>query len=598
MTVNDMKARGCSMTPHPNASEEGRPERVPCAGNGNGTSLNNAGSNGNYWSSVPNSDNNNAWTLNFNSGNHNTNNNNRNNGQSVRPVQVFTTDPLDGVPHRGLDAVDFSRTEHKEHKDENSLCESLRSLRLKDRETALLADLIVAYHDARRHKRAKFYQTHFEMNQERELVSLRDELLERRYVARPSSCFIIHDPKMREVFAAEFRDRVVHHLFYNYTHKLFERTFIADCYSCIEGRGTHYGVERLKHHIRSCSQNWSKPCYVLKLDIKGYFMSINRARLLARCRELLGRVAPRRDREEIGRDGARPSHWDLIDYLLESICMLNPVENCRILGDKSEWKMLPKDKSLFFSKEGCGLPIGNLSSQLFSNIYLGMLDDFMKREMKCRHYGRYVDDAFVVAPSKEELYGLVPRVRKFLRDELDLELNEDKVRVVDAYKGVEFLGAFIKPYRTYPATRTLRRMRGRLKSLDWSERPKRIQARVNSMLGVLSHYDCWHIRKVLAWEGHLREFGEVTDDCLRFYPDVLKIMVGSRVLPSRVGRALRASRRSKVGRGAPPCVGSFGSPRRLATPCVGSFGSPGRLAPPLVRSTGVTIFMKMIGGTR
>ena len=167
---------------------------------------------------------------------------------------MFTAAPQDGVPHRGL-----------------------------------LADLIVAYHDARRHKRGKFYQTHFEMNQERELVNLRDELLERRYAARPSSCFIIHDPKMREVFAAEFRDRVVHHLFYNYTHELFERTFIADCYSCIVGRGTHYGVERLKKHIRSCSQNWSKPCYVLKLDIRGYFMNINRARLLARCRELLGK---------------------------------------------------------------------------------------------------------------------------------------------------------------------------------------------------------------------------------------------------------------------------------------------------------------------
>ncbi len=128
-----------------------------------------------------------------------------------------------------------------------------------------------------------------------------------------------------------------------------------------------------------------------------------------------------------------------------------------------------------------------------------------------------------------------PRVRKFLRDELELELNKDKVRVVDAYKGVEFLGAFIKPYRTYPVTRTLRRMRGRLKSLDWSERPKRIQARVNSMLGVLSHYDCWQVRKVLAWEWRLRKFGEVTDDCLRFYPDMLKFMAGSRRRDGRCG---------------------------------------------------------------
>ena len=497
MTVNDNKMRGCSVTPHPLISEEGRPERVPAAGNCNGTSLNNSGSNGNYWSSVPNSDNNNAYELNFNSGNHNTNNNNRNNGQSVRPVQVFAADPQDGVPHRGL-----------------------------------LADLIVAYHDARRHKRGRPYQTHFEMNQERELVSLRDELLERRYVARPSSCFIIHDPKMREVFAAEFRDRVVHHLFYNYTHKLFERTFIVDSYSCIEGRGTHYGIDRLRHHLLSCSQNWSKPCYVLKLDIKGYFMSINRARLLTRCRELLGRI--KCSQMAIGtivhKSQIANYDWHLIDYLLESICMLNPVANCRVIGDWNEWKLLPREKSLFYSRPGCGLPIGNLSSQLFSNIYLGVLDDFMKRELKFRHYGRYVDDAYVVASSKEELYGIVPQVRDFLRDALELELNEDKVRVINAYKGVEFLGAYVKPYRTYPSMRSLRRMRGRIMSLDWHGLPDRIQARVNSMLGVLSHYDCWHVRKVLTWEARLREFGKVTDDSLRFYPDMLKFGAGVRPL--------------------------------------------------------------------
>ena len=293
-------------------------------------------------------------------------------------------------------------------------------------------------------------------------------------------------------------------------------TFITDCYSCIEGRGTHYGVERLKHHLLSCSQNWSEPCCVLKLDIKGYFMSINRARLLERCRDLLGRFCGHTRRVTL-------SDWNLVDYLLESICTLNPVENCRILGDRNEWKLLPKEKSLFHSKTGCGLPIGNLSSQLFSNIYLGMLDDFMKRELMCRHYGRYVDDAFVVSSSKEELYGIVPQVRKFLRDKLELELNEDKVRVVDAYKGVEFLGAYVKPYRTYPSTRSLRRMRGRMKSLDWMERPRRIQARVNSMMGALSHYDCYQLRKVLAYQSRLCEYGEVSDDGLRFIPDTLRI---------------------------------------------------------------------------
>ena len=127
--------------------------------------------------------------------------------------------------------------------------------------------------------------------------------------------------------------------------------------------------------------------------------------------------------------------------------------------------------------------------------------------------------------SNRNLYGIVPRVREFLRGELELELNEDKVRVVDAYKGVEFLGAYVKPYRTYPSTRSLRRMRGRLKSLDWAERPHRIQARVNSMFGVLSHYDCYQMRKVLVHQGGMSEYGDVSDDCLRFYPDLLKFQL-------------------------------------------------------------------------
>ena len=489
MTVNDSNVcEGLPAVGFPSpTSKGGRPVTSPAAGNGNDSNLDNPGSNGNYWSSTPNSDNsNNAWNLNFNSSNFNRNNNNRYNGQSVRPVRVLASATADDASHR------------------------------------LLEDLYRAYLAARRHKRGKWYQVEFEMRQEYELVKLRDELLERRYEPRPSSCFIIHDPKMREVFAAHFRDRVVHHLFYNYTHKLFERTFIADCYSCIEGRGTHYGVQRLKKHIRSCSQNWTKPCYVLKLDIKGYFMNINRARLLARCREILGRVAPRRDREQIGRDGARPSHyWDLVDYLLESICMLNHVENCIILGDRDEWKKLPKDKSLFCSKEGCGLPIGNLSSQFFSNIYLGMLDEFVKRDLKVKHYGRYVDDMVIVGESKEYVKSLIEPIRAFLRERLHLELSENKTHVCNARHGVEFLGAFIKPYRTYVAAHTLRRIRNHLHSISPRMSLRRAQAVVNSSLGVLSHYDSYLVREVMNYKSGLSEFGRFSDDGLRFYPDAL-----------------------------------------------------------------------------
>ena len=483
MKVNDCKVReglppdGFSSP----TSEGGRLVPGPAAGNGNDSNLNNPGSNGNYWSSTPNSDNsNNAWNLNFNSSNFNRNNNNRYNGQSVRPVRVLANASPVGASHR------------------------------------LLEDLYRAYLTARRHKRCKGYQIRFEMNQERELVRLRDELLARRYEPRHSTSFIIHDPKMREVFAAEFRDRIVHHLFYNYTREIFERTFIADSYSCIEGRGTHYGIERLKHHIRSCSQNWSKPCYVLKLDIKGYFMHINREILLARCREILGSVrVPLR---------AEP---DFIDYLLEKICLLDPLENCRVVGDFAEWKRLPKDKSLFCAGEGCGLPIGNLSSQLFSNIYLGMLDEFVKRELKVKHYGRYVDDLFVVGESKEYLKSLIDPIRKFLSERLQLEFSENKTRIGDARHGVEFLGAFVKPFRTYIAARSLRRIRDHLHRISRRMNIHRAQAVVNSSLGVLSHYECYLFRRVMLAKTRIRDLGKISDDGLRFYPDPIDWQVDS-----------------------------------------------------------------------
>lgn len=488
MTVNNRKVcEGLPVSGFSSPTSEGGRPVLAAAGNGNDSNLNNLGSNGNYWSSTPNSDNsNNAWNLNFNSGNFNRNNNNRNNGQSVRPVRVLAAALADGASHR------------------------------------LLEDLYRAYLAARRHKRGKGCQIRFEMNQERELVKLRDELLERRYEPRPSSCFIIHDPKMREVFAAEFRDRVVHHLFYNYTHEIFERTFIADSYSCIEGKGTHFGIERLTHHIRSCSQNWSRPCFILKLDIKGYFMHINRQILLDRCREILKKAWARHGANVFC--GAKAG---FIDYLLEKICLFDPLENCRIIGDRAEWKKLPDDKSLFCSKDGRGLPIGNLSSQLFSNIYLGLLDDFIKRELKVKHYGRYVDDVFIVGESKDYVKSLIEPIRDFLRNRLVLELSENKTRICDARQGVEFLGAFIKSFRTYVASRSLRRIRSHLHDVTLRMRAQRAQSVVNSSLGVLSHFDSYCVRKVLVAKSRLPEIGRISADGLRFYPNALDWKLGN-----------------------------------------------------------------------
>lgn len=197
----------------------------------------------------------------------------------------------------------------------------------------LLADLYAAYRDARKHKRRKNYQLAFERNLESELIRLRDSIISRKYTPGVSTCFIIHDPKMREVFAATFRDRVVHHLLYNYIRPFLEPQFIEDSYSCIKGRGTHYGINRLESHIREVSANYSRSCYVLKMDISGYFMHINREILLDLCRRML---LPFRDRMD----------WPLVNFLLERLVLYDAVKNCVRLGCKEDWNELPLQKSL------------------------------------------------------------------------------------------------------------------------------------------------------------------------------------------------------------------------------------------------------------
>ena len=353
----------------------------------------------------------------------------------------------------------------------------------------LLLDLYRAYKDARRHKRGRCYQLRFERNLEGELLRLRDSILSGTCRPGPSTCFIIHDPKMREVFAAQFRDRVVHHLLYNYIAPLLIPSFIRDSYSCIKGRGTHDGILRLEEKIRRESGNYSRPCYILKLDIQGYFMHIRRQRLLEIC---LDAVEPFRSRID----------YPLVKYLLEVIILDDPTQNCRRRGTPADWEGLPDSKSLFHSPPGRGLPIGNLTSQLFSNVYMDSFDKYMLSLVGEGRYGRYVDDAFVVGRSKAELRRLIPLAAAFLDKELGLSLSRDKIAVYSACRGVEFLGAYLKPFRRYVGNRCLARMEGKMAA--WSScPPPHIVQSVNSFLGITSHFRAYNIR--LRWiQGFLR----------------------------------------------------------------------------------------------
>ncbi|MDP3043116.1 MAG: reverse transcriptase domain-containing protein [bacterium] len=354
-------------------------------------------------------------------------------------------------------------------------------------------DLFQAYYDARKNKRNKPSSLDFEINYERNLFELADEIWSGRYSPGASVCFIIEQPVKREIFAASFRDRIVHHLIYNYINPMLDPRFINDCYSCRIGKGTLYGIKRINHFIRSCSENYKKDCYILKLDIKGYFMSIDREILYNKVEGLkvLERELP-------------PC---LLINLIKKTIFYDPAKNCRINGKKSDWAGLPKSKSLFFAAPNKGLPIGNLTSQLFGNVYLNDFDHFIKGRLKCRYYGRYVDDIIIMHRDKEFLKSIIPEIRRYLFEKLGLNLHEKKIYLQHFSKGVKFLGAVIKPYRIYIANRTkgnfyakIRKWNELLAAMNnkiSKEQVKEIIACANSYLGLMKHYKTKKLRRKL-----------------------------------------------------------------------------------------------------
>ena len=123
-------------------------------------------------------------------------------------------------------------------------------------------------------------------------------------------------------------------------------------------------------------------------------------------------------------------------------------------GARSDWVGLPANKSLFYASQGCGLPIGNLTSQLFGNVYLNDFDHWMKKEMGFRYYGRYVDDFFVMCRDKQRLLNVLPEIARYLKEKEELILHPDKTKIKKDRDGFLFLGVVIKPYRRYIANRT------------------------------------------------------------------------------------------------------------------------------------------------
>jgi hypothetical protein len=358
-----------------------------------------------------------------------------------------------------------------------------------------LAEVFAAYESCRRHKRGTMNALAFELDYEANLVALWREINSGAYRPARSIAFIVDRPVKREIFAADFRDRVVHHLIIDKLNPLFERELIFDTYACRVGKGTHMGIRRVERFLRQCSRNHTRDCFILKLDVQGFFMSIDRGILYRRLEAFVGEKYCAPDRE-------------LVLDLCRKVVFCDPARNCVVKGRRSDWDGLPADKSLFHSRPGCGLPIGNLTSQVFANFYLSPFDHYMKHQLGLRYYARYVDDIVVVHPDRGFLAGLISVAAEYLQRELGLTLHPRKVYLQHYAHGVQYLGVVVKPHRTYIASRTkgnFRRAVERHNRVADDHKPTRAErdafrGSVNSYLGLLAHYDTYRLRRRLLLE--------------------------------------------------------------------------------------------------
>ena len=348
-----------------------------------------------------------------------------------------------------------------------------------------LEDIFNAYYKCRKNKKNKAGALRFELDLEKNLVELWEEINSGTWEPRSSTVFIVDKPVIREIFAAQFRDRIVHHLVIGRLNALFEKYFIYDSYSCRVGKGTHFGVSRASRFIRRTENAW-----VLKIDIRGYFMSINRNMLYKKLDKFINENYHFIDKERI-------------KELCRVIVFNDPAKDCIFNSPSALWKKLPKDKSLFTAKKNCGLPIGNLTSQVFANFYLTDFDHFIKKDCGIKNYGRYVDDCIFVHSSQSYLKNLIQKIDRYLRKNLGLKLHPRKIYLQPACNGVKFLGCFVKPSHIVTNHRTIKNFKHKLQlhnktavdhKPDKEERAAFISS-VNSYLGILRHYKTYRRRK-------------------------------------------------------------------------------------------------------
>lgn len=343
--------------------------------------------------------------------------------------------------------------------------------------------LLTAYYDCRKNKRKTASAVVYEMDYESKLIALRDRINARTYQPGKSICFVVTRPRHREVFAASFEDRIVHHYIALRLEPLFEEVFSPRTFNCRKGKGQLYGINQLKADMRECSNDYTEDCYIMKLDLKGFFMSIEKSLLAYMIDRFIITHYKGEDMEDLR-------------YLCRVVVLHCPEKNCERHSPLRYWDYLAKNKSLFTNGEGKGVAIGNLFAQLFANFLLNILDWYLE-EIGIKYHGRYVDDFYCLHKSKAFLLSTVPLIRDKLAV-LGLSLNEKKFYIQHYTKGVGFTGNIVKPNRTYCCNRSVTNFIMAVRRLNRAKDLRHVISAVNSInsyLGLMRHNNEYNTRR-------------------------------------------------------------------------------------------------------
>lgn len=324
-----------------------------------------------------------------------------------------------------------------------------------------MSNLLAAWEKFKAGKVSKKDVRSFEYKLEENLFALHDDLVSGHYRHGAYAPFYIQDPKQRLIHKATVRDRVLHHALFNILSPLFDPTFITNSFSCRVGKGVHKGVASLKNGLRKVSRNNTRTCFALKCDVQKFFQGVDQETLMAIL------VRKIRDNKAL--------------KLLEQV-----ISSHGLMGE---------------SKEFCrGIPIGNLTSQLFANIYMNELDQFVKHRLRAKYYYRYTDDFIMISTSREKLVGWKKQVNLFLLEKLKLKLHPRKVTIRKYSQGIDFLGYVLFPHHQIVRIKTKRRMLKKLRrKVEGYKRgateKNSLLTSMDSYLGVLKHANSFKVKK-------------------------------------------------------------------------------------------------------